>query len=76
MLICYYLGAVLMLSDGTLANPLTALQNFQVLGGYLYADYPKGRQTYYELNPNEANFTVDEVLQRCDVRAHDPVQHQ
>ena len=75
MLICYYLGAVLMLSDGTNANPLTALQDFRVANGWLAAQIPRGGLVWYELNPDESDLNVDEVLQRCDQRAHDPQKH-
>ena len=74
MLICYYLGAILMLSDGTTANPLTALESLSVRNGYLQA-YNKGGPIWYELNPNEAQDPVDLVLWTCDQRAHAPVQH-
>lgn len=74
MLICYYLGAVLMLSDGITANPLTSLESLSVYNGYLLA-HNKGGSVWYELNPNEKQDPVDLVLLTCDQRAHDPVQH-
>jgi hypothetical protein len=74
MLICYYLGAILMISDGTTANPLTALNDLHIQDGYLEA-YNKGGPVWYKLNPNEAQDPVDLVLLTCDQRAHDPVQH-
>ena len=75
MLICYYLGAILMISDGTNANPLTALHSLSVGNGYLIAYNDMGRPIRYGLNPNEKQDTVDIVLWTCDQRAHDPVQH-
>jgi len=75
MLICYYLGAVLMLSDGTNANPLTALHNLSIEKGYLQAFDNRGAPVWYELNPNEKQDPVDLVLLTCNQRAHDPVQH-
>ena len=75
MLICYYLGAILMISDGTNANPLTALHNLSVDNGYLLAYTPRGGQIWYELNPDEKQDPVDIVLWTCDQRAKDPVQH-
>lgn len=75
MLLCYYLGAVLMLSDGANANPLTGLRNITVYEGSLYALDVRGNRVVYELNPNESEYTVDMVLWTCDERAHDPVQH-
>jgi hypothetical protein len=76
MLICYYLGAVLMLSDGSNAYPITSLNRLSVhneyLQGYNYRDSP----VWFAINPTEANDTVDQVLQTCDTRAHDPAQHQ
>ena len=75
MLICYYLGAVLMLSDGSNANPLTAMHNISVTPGYLQGYDYRNSPIWYELNPNERDMTVDQVLQLCDTRAHDPVQH-
>lgn len=75
MLICYYLGAVLMISDGSNANPLTALHDLSIRNGYLQAYNDRGSPVWYELNPNESEYTVDMVLWTCDERAHDPVQH-
>lgn len=75
MLICYYLGAVLMISDGSHANPLTALHDLSIRNGYLQAYNDRGSPTWFELNPNEHDMTVDQVLQLCDTRAHDPIQH-
>ena len=76
MFICYYLGAVLMLSDGNIAQPVTAMQNFRVANGWLYAELRGGGPMWYALNPSEVDLTVDEVLQLCDERAHDPQKHQ
>jgi hypothetical protein len=76
MLLCYYLGAILMISDGSNANPLTALHNISNRNGYLQAYDDRGGPVWYELNPNEQDLPVDMVLQICDERAHDPVQHQ
>lgn len=75
MLLCYYLGAVLMLSDGSTANPLTSLRDIAIRDGYLQAFDNRGGPIWYELNPNERDYTVDMVLWACDERAHDPVEH-
>ena len=80
MLICYFITSVLMISDGTVANPLTSLQNIQLQRSWgdslsLSARTSGGSIVAYKLDPIDTNLTVDEILLRCEESAFDPVFH-
>jgi hypothetical protein len=79
MLICYYLGAVLMLSDGAKAIPLTSGNSWYVTERwgtpYLEILDSRGNQKAFELDSSYAGMTVDMVLLTCDEQAKQPQIH-
>ena len=79
MLICYYLGAVLMLSDGSKAMPITSGNRWEVSETwgtpYLQARDNRGNQVAFELDSSYAGMPVDTVLWTCDEQAKQPRIH-
>ena len=72
MLICYYLAATLMISDGVEATPVSAYHKWYIYEGlgskYLAAFNANGNgPRYFKIDENETS--VDSVLQNCDKRA-------
>ena len=79
MLICYYLGAVLMLSDGGKAMPVTSGTVWSVTETwgtpYLQTFDNRGNQRAFELDSSYLGMPVDLVLQTCDEQARQPSIH-
>ena len=79
MLICYYLGAVLMLSDGGKAMPITSGTAWRVSETwgtpYLETIDNSGSRRAIELDSSYLNMPVDLVLQTCDEQARQPAIH-
>ena len=79
MLICYYLGAVLMISNGEYTMPITSGTAWQVTEvwetPYLETFDNRGNRRSFELDSSYAGMPVDMVLWTCDDQAKQPRIH-
>ena len=71
MLVCYYLAATLMISDGVQATPVSSAHSWAVrhdlYGTYVVAENFRGNYIYFKIDDTDKG--IDDILLSCDSQA-------